>query len=227
MEEDDELKENEEKQAAKSATTEEKENANEEERTVKEKEIIFKRMVLDSVGELLNDLYLERYEKPMRANEFLPKLHVMPKKQYFKSIKLAPNSLLTLKETKLLIKNKLFEVIKLSDESLLEENERAATQASTHLVRAYLQKETEKQRKLNRLKSKWRTQQKKMDLVDKLLDYEMREQEYEWSNYELEEEEAKLLISNSIFDLILKDTVDIIQTCLNKRNDFVARQSQS
>jgi len=59
-------------------------------------------------------------------------------------------------------------------------------------------------------KSKWRTH-KKLDLVDNLLDTEMREQEHEWSNYELEEYEAKVLISNTIFDMVLKDTVDCFQ----------------
>lgn len=45
----------------------------------------------------------------------------------------------------------------------------------------------------------------------------MREQEYEWSNYEFEEYEAKTLISNTIFDMILKDTIDCFQVNISKR----------
>ena len=65
-------------------------------------------------------------------------------------------------------------------------------------------------------KSKWRSQ-KKLDLVDNLLDGEMREQEHEWSNYELEEYEAKTLISNTIFDIILMDTVECFQSIIIKK----------
>ena len=65
-------------------------------------------------------------------------------------------------------------------------------------------------------KSKWRSG-KKLDLVDNLLDVEMRDQEHEWSNYELEEYEAKILISNTIFDMILKDTLECMQTNMLKK----------
>ena len=69
--------------------------------------------------------------------------------------------------------------------------------------------------------TKWRTQKPPLDLVDSILDYEMREQEYEWSNYEPEEYEAKILITNSIFDMILKDTIDCFQVNLIKKfNDI-------
>lgn len=60
--------------------------------------------------------------------------------------------------------------------------------------------------------------QKKLDLVDSLLDREMREQDYEWANYEVEEQESRVLLADTIFDMILKDTVDCFQISYMKKN---------
>ena len=66
-------------------------------------------------------------------------------------------------------------------------------------------------------RSKWRMQ-KKLDLVDSLLDREMREQDYEWANYEVEEQESRVLLADTIFDMVLKDTVDCFQISYMKKN---------
>lgn len=66
-------------------------------------------------------------------------------------------------------------------------------------------------------RSKWRMQ-KKLDLVDSLLDREMREQDHEWANYEVEEQESRMLLTNMIFEMVLKDTLDSFQICLVKKN---------
>ncbi len=91
-----------------------------------------------------------------------------------------------IKEAQLIIKNKLNGLLKLTETS------GTWSKSSTQL------------------KSKWHSH-KRLDLVDSILDHEMREQEYEWSNYEQDEYEAKILISNTIFDMILKDTIDCFQ----------------
>lgn len=151
----------------------------------------FKRMLLDLIGELTNDLYLEKYEQPKSISNFFPGVKMNAKKKNFKSVIRGP---LLQNEAQKLIKQKINQLLKLTvnNESFL---------ASKSEIKA---------------KSKWRSQ-KKLDLVDNLLDGEMREQEYEWSNYELEEYEAKILISNTIFDMILKDTVECFQTNLLKK----------
>lgn len=66
-------------------------------------------------------------------------------------------------------------------------------------------------------RSKWH-QQKRLDPVDNLLAREMREQEYEWSNYEAEEYEAKVLVADAIFDLLLHDTIEAFQISFIKKN---------
>lgn len=148
-------------------------------------ELNFKRMLLDLVGETLHDLYLEKYEEPTCVSNFFPGIKNSLKKHHFKSIIRGPQSQ---EEAQKMIKKKINKLLKLavSTESFLD------TKPEINA------------------KSKWRTH-KKLDLVDSLLDTEMREQEHEWSNYELEEYEAKILISNTIFDMILKDTVDCFQ----------------
>lgn len=148
-------------------------------------ELNFKRMLLDLVGEMLHDLYLEKYEEPTSVSNFFPGIKKSLKKLHFKSIIRGPQSQ---EEAQKIIKTKINKLLKLavSTESFLD----AKPEINA--------------------KSKWRTH-KKLDLVDNLLDAEMREQEHEWSNYELEEYEAKILISNTIFDMILKDTVDCFQ----------------
>ena len=96
-------------------------------------------------------------------------------------------------EAQLIVRNKLNNILKL-DETIISDVKQSVVKA----------------------KSKWRSQ-KRLDLVDNLLDYEMREQEFEWSNYDVEEYEAKLLITNTLFDMILKDTVDCFQSNFLKK----------
>lgn len=154
----------------------------------KEPESSFKKMILDLTGELMYDLYLERFEQADVVSEFLPG-HLRPlKKKHFKSYLKGPSDLTRVKD---LVGKKVLDLFKLS---------------------------ADKENKM-KVKSKWRIQ-KKLDLVDGLLDVEMREQEHEWSNYEIEEYEAKLLISNSVFDLILKDTIDCVQSTIIKKNSM-------
>ena len=156
-------------------------------------ELKFKRMLLDLVSELLHDLYLEKYEQPKSISNFFPGIKKTLKKQNFRSIIRGP---VEQTEAQQLIRNKVNKILKLavSTESFLD----AKPQINA--------------------KSKWRSG-KKLDLVDNLLDTEMREQEHEWSNYELEEYEAKILISNTIFDMILKDTVDCFHLNMLKKSE--------
>jgi hypothetical protein len=67
-------------------------------------------------------------------------------------------------------------------------------------------------------KSKWRMQ-KRLDLIDQLLDVEMREQDPEWSNYDAEEYEAKIMIADNIFDMILLDTLNCFKLNELKREN--------
>ena len=156
---------------------------NDEIKSTKHIEMVFKKMLLDLIAELVHDLYLERYENEKSICKYMPGMRKAIKKQYFKSFVKGPKQI---KEAQLIIKNKLNNLLK------LKETSNADFKSSTHL------------------KSKWHSQ-KRLDLVDSILDSEMREQEYEWSNYEQEEYEAKILISNTIFDMILKDTLDCFQ----------------
>lgn len=148
-------------------------------------EINFKKMLFDLIGELLYDLYLEKYESAEQISEFLPGLKRLPKKKHFKSVMRGPGDLELVKE---MIRGKVCTMLKIKDD-------KAPVTSGGKRVS---------------VKSKWRVQ-KKLDLVDTLLDLEMREQEYEWSNYESEEYEAKLHITNTIFDLLLKDTIESFQ----------------
>ncbi len=148
-----------------------------------EMEVSFKQMILDLIGELMYDLYLENYDRPQQISEFLPGIKTSLKKQHFRSNPKGPR---TIAETKHLIKDKILRIFKFNpDPSSLTTSKKYS-------------------------KSKWRSQ-KPLDLVDSLLDSEMREQEHDWSNYDQEEHEAKLLISNTIFDIILKDTIECFQ----------------
>lgn len=154
----------------------------------KQAEFCFKKMILDLTGELVYDLYLERFEKAEVVSEFLPG-HLRPlKKKHFKSFVRGPGNMEKVKE---LVGKKVLDLFKLN---------------------------AEKQNR-DKIRSKWRIQ-KKLDLVDGLLDVEMRQQEHEWSNYEIEEYEAKLLISNSVFDSLLKDTIDCVQSAIIKKNSM-------
>ncbi|RNA27705.1 hypothetical protein BpHYR1_018258 [Brachionus plicatilis] len=154
----------------------------------KESELSFKKMVLDLTGELMYDLYLEKFEQADVVSEYLPG-HLRPlRKKHFRSYLRGPGDLAKVKE---LVGRKVLDLFKLGPE---KENR-------------------------DKARSKWRIQ-KKLDLVDGLLDVEMREQEHEWSNYEIEEYEAKLLISNSVFDLVLKDTIYCVQSTLIKKNSM-------
>ncbi len=151
--------------------------------TNKNIEMIFKKMLLDLIAELIHDLYLERNENEKSVFKYMPGMKKSFKKQYFKSFVRGPKQI---KEAQLIIKNKLNGLLKLTETS------GTWSKSSTQL------------------KSKWHSH-KRLDLVDSILDHEMREQEYEWSNYEQDEYEAKILISNTIFDMILKDTIDCFQ----------------
>lgn len=162
---------------------------NEENKSI---ELIFKKMLLDLIAELMHDLYLERYEHLKPMFKYFPGLKKNFKKQYFKSHVKGPVSL---NETKLVIRQKLTCLLKLNEINNNNNN-----------ILNYNQQ----------VKSKWRLQ-KRLDLVDSILDSEMRDQEYEWSNYEMEEYEAKTLITNSIFDLVLKDTIECFQLNFNKK----------
>ena len=62
-----------------------------------EAESAFKRMLLTLVGELLYDLYLEKYETPRSVNPYLPSLRRMPKKTYFKAQLKGPSDLASAK----------------------------------------------------------------------------------------------------------------------------------
>ncbi len=143
----------------------------------------FKKMLFNLTGELMHDLYLERYENPKQITSYFPGVKKTIRKQYYKSIVKGPSDL---SEAKRMIKQRIANILKLSETNQLE------------------------QKNIAFKKSKWRSQ-KRLDLVDNLLDHEMREQEFEWSNYEAEEYEAKILISNTIFDMLLKDTLDCFQ----------------
>ena len=157
----------------------------------KEIEFNFKKMLLDLVGELLHDLYLEKYEPPKSISSYFPGILRQPKKQHFKSAIKGPG---LKRDAQQMVKQKVGQLLKLNVNT-------ESFRDTKPLINA---------------KSKWRMQ-KRLDLVDNLLDTEMREQEHDWSNYELEEYEAKILISNTIFDLILKDTVDCFQLNLLKK----------
>ena len=156
-------------------------------------EIVFKKMLLDLIAELIHDLYLERYENESIC-KYMPGMRKCLKKQHFKSFVRGPKQI---RDAQLVIKNKINSLLKLAEQSSVE------MKPSSH-----------------HLKSKWRPQ-KRLNNVDSMLDHEMRDQEYEWSNYEQEEYEAKILISNTIFDMILKDTIDCFQfNILNKINVY-------
>jgi hypothetical protein len=157
-------------------------------------ELTFKHMLLDLIGELMNDLYLETYDKPQQISEFIPGIKTTLKKQYFRS---NPHGPTNLTQTKSLIKEKIFNIFKFKN-------------GGDHHKGGH---HTDKS-----VKSKWRCQ-KPLDLVDGLLDAEMREQEHDWSTYDQEEHEAKLLIANTVFDIILKDTIDCFQV------NFLKKQS--
>ncbi len=172
----------------------------EEERQRKlQSEMHFKRMLLDLIGELFYDLYLERFEEDEVINEFVPCLRKRAEKKYFKSMPKGPGELM---RAKLLVRNKVLSLIK------LQTGEEAEAEAG--MVRGVFRA------KKQLAKSKWKVM-KKLDLVDTLLDREMREQEFEWSNYDIEEYEAKLLVSNTVFDMLLKDTIDSLRGAIAKK----------
>lgn len=66
-------------------------------------------------------------------------------------------------------------------------------------------------------RSKWH-QQRRLELFDTVLNRELREQEYEWSNYEAEEYETKMLVADAIFNSILHDTIDAFQISFIKKH---------
>ena len=68
-------------------------------------------------------------------------------------------------------------------------------------------------------RSKWH-QQRRLELFDTVLNRELREQEYEWSNYEAEEYETKMLVADAIFNSILHDTIDAFQLSFIKKHTW-------
>jgi hypothetical protein len=171
-----------------------------EQKEQKEKELSFKLMLFDLIGELLNDLYLERYETPSSVSEFFPSEKKTLKKKYFRLVRLGPARLDACKK---LVVHKANELLKLSKPNDDREND-SATPATTSNPKLFV--------------SKWRST-KRLDLVDSILDGEMRQEECEWANYEQEEYEAKLLVSNTIFDMLLKDTIDCFKLNLIKQEE--------
>jgi hypothetical protein len=170
-----------------------------QEDSVQSVEFKFKRMLFDLIGELMTDLFIEKYQSPEVVSEFLPAVKRYSKKRYFKSVK---SSEMSIENVSQLVKSKVMQLLKLDGQS----DEFGSVESAGQ--------------KRQVTKSKWRSQ-KRLDLVDSLLDSEMREQEHEWANYEFEEYEAKLLISNTIFDVLLKDTIDCFQL------NFLKKQSSS
>lgn len=160
----------------------------------RESELTFKRLLLDLVGELMYDMNLEKYEVPKSVSQYFPGVKKTSKKQYFKMCVKGPNRV---NETKELVKNKLNNLLKLNED--LKQNSNSSK------------------------KSKWRWQ-KRLDLVDNLLDNEMREQEFDWANYEVEEYEAKLMVSNTIFDILLKDTIECFEKNFLKKLSNISTQ---
>ena len=177
--------------------------SDDEERTQKlQIELNFKRMLLDLVGELFYDLYQERYEQEEVVNEFVPCLRRKLERKYFKSMARGPSDLARAKQ---LVRSRVLSFVKLSNE---EEDELVA------------EKGLRSRRGVAMSKSKWKIL-KKLDLVDGLLDKEMREQEFEWSNYDVEEYEAKLLVSNTVFDILLKDTIESMKDALTRKVNLI------
>jgi hypothetical protein len=158
----------------------------------------FKLMLFDLVGELLLDLYSEMYEDEAgtaaRSFENVFQRKIRTKKVHFKSLYKGPDCMEVAKK---LVNEKV------SDYLLnVEEKKCGGT--------------PKKEYTLISSRSKWR-QRKRLDPVDRMLDREMREQEYEWSNYDDEEYEAKLILSNTIFDMVMHDTIQCFQTNFIKK----------
>lgn len=146
-------------------------------------------ITFDLVKEFIYDLYRENFEEKKSLSNFLPEFKRVIRKNFFKNITSAPTD--TSRSKKLIIEkiNGLIKPIEANAEN-------------------YPFK-LEKNRDYNAdKKSKWRIQ-KRLDLVDTILDKEMREDEHEWSNYEQEEIEAKLLMSDIIFESLLNDTLSL------------------
>lgn len=172
----------------------------EEEKTRKtNSERQFKRMLLDLIGELLLDMFIERYEKEEQVNEFVPCLKRKIERKHFKTL---PYGVMDKAKTKEIIRNKVLQMMKLQEEE--STTGRRGGGAGSGSVN----------------KSKWKMS-KKLDLVDSLLDKEMREQEFEWANYEIEEYEAKLLTSNHLCDMLLKETIDSFKAIFAKKINLI------
>ena len=136
-----------------------------EKESLKQIQTTFKKMLLDLIGELMHDLYLERYEQPKPVSSFFPGIKKNPRKLIFKSRLKGPANI---SDTQKLLKTKVNQLLKL-DNNNNTNNDDKLNPANDW-------------RALATRRSKWRTQ-KKLDLVDSLLDNEMREQEHEWANY--------------------------------------------
>jgi hypothetical protein len=174
-------------------------------------ELNFKRMLIDLIGELVYDLYVERYELEESLNAFVPCLRKRVEKRHFKSVARGP---IDLAKAQALVRNRVLSLVKL--QSVSEEAEAADNARRGGLVRGG--KLSLPSATVSR--SKWKVM-KKLDLVDTLLDREMREQEYEWSNYDIEEYEAKLLVANTVFDMLLKDTIDGLKGAITSKINLI------
>jgi Domain of unknown function (DUF4378) len=58
---------------------------------------------------------------------------------------------------------------------------------------------------------KWRVARKKHDHVDRLLIYELRQEEQHWISYTDEELDVKMQIADSIFELLISETIDTLR----------------
>ena len=151
----------------------------------------FDEMLFDLSGEIIYDLYKENYEKGQPISVYVPGFQQMSKKQFFKNSLKGPS-----------VKNETSEIVfgKVKD-----------------ILNFPCKMDTKKSLISNRgeKKSKWRVQ-KRLDLVDNILDREMREEENEWSMYDQEEIEAKLMMSEIVFENILQDTVSLMLSLKKK-----------
>lgn len=150
---------------------------------------IFKEMLFHLIGQLLNDLYLDKYSTTTNSTTI--------DRQFFKKYLKGP---LNKSKAKELIKFKLNDILytfidlnNLSNNTNLNYNSKW---------------------KLNKYKQE-NGQQQQIDLIDYLLEMEMRQQEHIWCNYDLELNEAKLSLCDNLFDYLLKDTLNVLKNNLS------------
>ncbi len=151
-----------------------------------ETEITFKYMLFNLVGELMHDLYLERYENDERTMcQFYPDFKCSTHKTFFSSKLNGPSNM---SQAKHLIKKKMLQILRMDNPNISSDSSRKISSKFKRTLAC-----------------------KQLDLVDTLLYNEMRSKEQDWSNYETEEFEAKLMTYNAIFDSVLSDTINCFQ----------------